>query len=217
VRLDIFSDPICPWCYIGKEHLDKGMRKSGVNIFDLRWHPFQLNPNMNPDGMDRERYLVRKFGGKAEAIKAYNPIIESVRQAGLSIKLEAIKKTPSTFDAHRLIHWSETENCQTELVEALFKAYFVNGRDIGDKRQLAEIAGEIGLNKTMISRLLESENDRELLTERDENARKMGINAVPTFIVGGRHVVQGGQSTAFWTKVISEISENFSIGLSAQQ
>ena len=125
VRFDIFSDPICPWCYIGKTHLDRAIKQTGITFIDIRWHPFQLNPDMPPEGMDRLSYLEQKFGGKIGAIKAYTPVVENAQAAGLKINFEAIKKTPNTLNAHRLIHWSEAEGQQSAVVAALFEAYFL--------------------------------------------------------------------------------------------
>ena len=106
VKLDILSDPICPWCYIGKANLFKALEQVPDHPFIIEWHPFQLNPEMPAGGMDRRAYLEGKFGGKAGAVKAYAPIVGKAEEAGLTINLELIKKTPKTIDAHRLIHWA---------------------------------------------------------------------------------------------------------------
>ena len=106
VKLDIISDPICPWCYIGKTLLDEALKKRPDHPFTVEWHPYQLNPDMPPEGMDRHAYLEAKFGGKQGAVKAYAPVLERAEQAGLTIDFAAIKRTPNTLDAHRLIHWA---------------------------------------------------------------------------------------------------------------
>jgi predicted DsbA family dithiol-disulfide isomerase len=208
VRFDIFSDPICPWCYIGKTHLDRAIKRTAVSFIDIRWHPFQLNPDMPLEGMDRRAYLEQKFGGQSGAVKAYAPVVEHAQKAGLQINFEAIKRTPNTLNAHRLIHWSEAEGCQNALVDALFDAYFVQGKDIGNAEELCEIAQSAGMNSELAARLLATDSDMSPISERDQNARKMGIGAVPTFVVAGQHVVQGGQSEEFWNTVITEISDN---------
>ena len=105
VNLDIISDPICPWCFIGKANLEKALEEKVNLIFNIRWHPFQLNPEMPAQGMDRRTYLETKFGGKEAAVKAYAPVVEHAEKAGLALNLEAISHTPNTLDAHRLIHW----------------------------------------------------------------------------------------------------------------
>ena len=215
VRLDIFSDPICPWCYIGKTHLDQAIKQTGTSFFDIRWHPLQLNPDMPPEGMDRRSYLEQKFGGQAGAIKAYTSIFQHAEAVGLNINFEAIKKTPNTLNAHRMIHWSEAEGRQDEIVSALFEAYFLEGCDLNEPEQLCKIAHTAGMEKALVERLLITENDLFHIAERDKNARKMGISAVPTFIIAGKHVVHGVQIKDFWSTVITEISDNLSIADSA--
>ncbi len=139
VKLDILSDPICPWCYIGKANLDRALERAGDHPFAIEWHPFQLNPDMPAAGMDRRAYLEAKFGGKDGAVKAYAPVVEHAKKAGLTINFEAIQTTPNTLDAHRLIHWAGLEERQTPVVSGLFRAYFVDGRNIGDAVVLADI------------------------------------------------------------------------------
>ncbi|MCC1492684.1 DsbA family oxidoreductase [Cognatishimia sp. F0-27] len=206
IQLDIFSDPICPWCYIGKAHLDKALKAHGENPFRIRWLPFMLNPDMPAAGMDRREYLERKFGGKEGAVSAYLPVSQHAESAGLEINLEAIQRTPQTIDAHRLIHWAELEQCQTQVVDALFRAYFVEGRDIGDVEVLADLADSAGLDAAVVQRLFASDQDRREIVERDAAARGMGVTAVPTFVVAGKHAVPGAQPPDLWAKVIAELS-----------
>ncbi len=205
-KLDIFSDPICPWCYIGKTYLDRALQAHPDHPFEITWHPFQLNPDMPADGMDRRAYLEGKFGGKEGAIKAYAPVVEKSQEAGLEINFEGITRTPNTLDAHRLIHWADIEGRQTAAVSALFEAYFVEGRDIGDRDVLSDIADGIEMDASVVRRLLDSDADREEMQNRDKAAREMGITAVPTFIVAGRHAVPGAQPPELWAKVIEEIA-----------
>ncbi len=206
VKLDIMSDPICPWCYIGKSYLDRAMEQNPDHPFQIEWHPFQLNPDMPAEGMDRRAYLEGKFGGKEGAVKAYAPVVEHAKTAGLKIDFEAMKRTPNTLDAHRLIHWSGIEGRQTAAVSALFKAYFVEGRDIGDADTLADIADSIEMDAAVVRRLLASDADQQLIIDRDAHSRKMGISSVPTFIVAGKHAVPGAQPPELWSKVIAEMS-----------
>jgi len=207
VALDILSDPICPWCYIGKTHLDRALAEHENHPFAIQWHPFQLNPEMPADGMDRRVYLETKFGGPDSAAQAYAPVVEQARAAGLTIDFDAIARTPNTLDAHRLIHWAGIERRQHATVGALFEAYFVEGRDIGDHDVLADVADSVGLDASVILRLLTSETDRSDIAERDTKAREMGVSSVPTFIVAGKHAVPGAQSPELWGQVIREVSE----------
>ena len=211
IRLDIFSDPICPWCFIGKHNLFTALKGVDKDLFSIEWHPFQLNPDMPEGGMDRREYLEAKFGGKEGAIQAYLPVVEHAKSAGLNINFEAIVKTPNTLRAQCLIHWSKLEGCQDKMVQALFEAYFCHGKDIGNTNILAGIAAETGMNADVISRLLGSGQDLLEIKERDTAAREMGVRAVPTFIVAGQHVVSGAQSVELWHSVIDDIRNQLEV------
>ena len=206
VKLDIMSDPICPWCYIGKAHLDRALAAAPDHPFLSEWHPFQLNPDMPEGGMDRRAYLEGKFGGKEAAVKAYAPVVEHAEKAGLKINFEGMKRTPNTLNAHRLIHWAGIEGRQTAAVSALFKAYFVECRDIGDVEVLADIADSIEMDAAVVTRLLGTDSDMQDIRDRDAHSRSMGINSVPTFIIGGKHAVPGAQPPELWAKVIAEVT-----------
>ncbi|MEM6576899.1 MAG: DsbA family oxidoreductase [Pseudomonadota bacterium] len=206
VSLNIISDPICPWCYIGKTCLDRALEARPEHPFDISWHPFQLNPDMPAEGMDRRAYLEGKFGGKAGAVQAYAPIAARAEAEGLQINFEGITRTPNTINAHRLIHWAGLEGRQTEVVTALFVAYFEEGRDIGEQDVLADIADGAGMDASMILKLFDSDADLEDIRSRDAAFRKMGVTGVPCFIVNGEHAVPGCQPTELWLKVIDELT-----------
>ncbi len=205
VKLDILSDPICPWCYIGKANLDRALERSGDHPFEIEWHPFQLNPDMPAEGADRRTYLEAKFGGKAQAVKAYARVTELAAAAGLGLNFEAMERTPNTLNAHRLIHWAGIEGRQSLVVSALFRAYFTEGRDIGDVEVLADLADSAGMDGAVVARLLASDSDIAEIQARDRHSREMGITAVPTFIVDHRHAVPGAQPPEMWDKVIADI------------
>ncbi|MGB1154248.1 MAG: DsbA family oxidoreductase [Paracoccaceae bacterium] len=211
IRLDIFSDPICPWCFIGKHNLFVALSGVDKDLFSIEWHPFQLNPDMPEGGMDRRAYLETKFGGKEGAVQAYLPVVEHAKSAGLAISFEAITKTPNTLKALCLIHWAKLEGCQAEIVQALFEAYFYHGKDIGDTEILVNIAAEARMDTDMVKRLFASGQDKLEIQERDASARNMGVRAVPTFIVAGQHVVSGSQSVEMWQSVIEDIQKQLEI------
>jgi predicted DsbA family dithiol-disulfide isomerase len=217
VKLDIISDPICPWCYIGKALLDRALAERPRHPFTIEWHPFQLNPEMPRAGMDRRAYLEAKFGGKEAAAKAYAPVLERAAEAGLTIDFAAIERTPNTLDAHRLIHWAGIEDRQTPMAMALFRAYFDEARDIGDIDVLADIADGLGMDAAVVRRLLQSEADLDNIRARDAQFREMGITGVPTFIVGGQHAVPGSQPAELWIKVIDELDAQIGPGDGAAQ
>ena len=206
VKLDIVSDPICPWCYIGKTLLDQALAERPNHPFSINWHPFQLNPDMPREGMDRRAYLEAKFGGQEGAVQAYLPVVEKAKEAGLEINFEGIERTPNTLDAHRLIHWAGIEDRQMAMAVALFKAYFEEGRDIGDRDVLADLADGLDMDAAVVRRLLDSDADEQAILERDKQFREMGITSVPTFIVNGQHAVPGAQPPDLWIKVIDEIT-----------
>jgi len=207
IKLDILSDPICPWCFIGKARLDAALAERPGHPFTIEYHPFQLNPDMPAEGMDRRAYLEAKFGGKAAAAEIYARIDEAARETGLEIDWSRISRTPNTLDAHCLIHWAGLEGRQPAVVAALFAAYFHDGRDIGDRDVLADIADGAGLDAAMIRRLLGGEADRAEIAARDAHARERGVTGVPTHIVANQHVVPGAQPTELWVKLIDEIVE----------
>jgi predicted DsbA family dithiol-disulfide isomerase len=204
VKLDIVSDPICPWCYIGKTQLDRALAQRPDHPFVIEWHPFQLNPDMPREGMDRRAYLTGKFGDRADEV--YGQIAKHFKDIDLEADLDAITRTPNTLDAHRMIHWAGIEGKQTAMVDALFRANFVEGRDIGNHEVLADIADHIGMDASVVLRLLGSDADETMIRDRDSHSREMGIGAVPTFIVASQHAVPGAQPADLWLKVIDEIS-----------
>ncbi len=207
IKLDIISDPICPWCFIGKANLDRALEAAGDHPFTVEWHPFQLNPDMPREGMDRRAYLEAKFGGTEGAVRAYAPVVEAAEKAGLKINFEGIARTPNTLDAHRLIHWAGLEGRQTPMVAALFKAYFQEGRDIGDATVLADIAEALEMDRAMTLRLLAGDADTDDIRARDAHARDRGVTGVPCFIVAGQHALPGAQPPELWAQVIREIRE----------
>jgi predicted DsbA family dithiol-disulfide isomerase len=207
VKLDIISDPICPWCYIGKTHLFKALAEVPDHPFTIEWHPFQLNPEMPATGMDRREYLETKFGGKDGAVRAYAPVVEAAEKAGLAIHFEGITRTPNTLDAHRVIHWAGIEGKQTAMVHALFKAYFEDGRDIADHETLADIADSVEMDAALVRKLLITDEDAKEIRDRDSHSRKMGVHSVPTFVVANQHAVPGAQAPDLWLQVINDIKE----------
>lgn len=206
IRLDVFSDPVCPWCYIGKAHLDRALEGRADHPFAVEWHPFQLNPEMASEGVDRAAYLEAKFGSRDKAVKVYARVVEAAEEAGLQIDFANIRRVPNTLNAHRLIHWAGLEGKQTAMVSSLFRAYWREGRDIGEAGTLVAIAAEAGLDDTLTARLLASDADRQLIRDRDAHARGRGVDAVPTFVIADQYVVAGAQPASLWTQVIADLS-----------
>ena len=205
IRLEIWADPVCPWCLIGKAWLDRALEEAADHPFAVEWHPFQINPDMPPGGLDHRTYLEAKFGSPMKAVEALQPAVAAAQAAGIPLDLAAIERMPDTTDAHRLIHWAGLEGMQTAAVSALFRAYFREGRDIGDAQVLADVGAGIGMEREAVERLLATDADRAAISERDAHARARGLNAVPTFIIANQHVLPGAQPPELWIQVIDEI------------
>lgn len=206
-KIDILSDPICPWCLIGFKFLDRALKQRTQNDFVIEWHPYMLNPKMASDGMERQKYLNSKFGSQKKAEKIYNEIKNTALTNNIKINFSKIKRTPNTLDAHRLIHWAGPRQ-QKKAVNLLFEDYFINGNDISEKKILIDIAKKIGLNPDDFNQLLSSDEDKENIYQRIKNASDKGVNGVPCFIVNNTYVLQGAQPTELWLKVIEEVSGN---------
>jgi predicted DsbA family dithiol-disulfide isomerase len=204
-RLDIFSDPVCPWCYIGKANLERALEAQADHPFAVEWHPFQLNPDMPAGGVDRATYLAAKFGGPERVAQIEGRVAEAASAAGLQIDFARIPRIPNTLDAHRLIHWAGLEGRQTPVKSALMRGYWREGRDIGDLETLADIAGEAGLDRAAMARLLAGDADRDAILARDAHARARGVNAVPTFVIANQYVVSGAQPPEVWAQVMAEL------------
>ena len=204
ISLDVISDPICPWCYIGKARLQAALEAHGSNPFDIFWRPFQLNPDMPPEGVGRKEYLETKFG-KERAISFYGQIKEAAEGAGLTVNFDDIQRTPNTIDAHRLIRWARTEGVQTAVTDGLFKAYFEDGLDISDHTVLLDVADAAGLKREKILALLESTADVDDVRAEDAQAREMGVGGVPCFVIAGKYVVNGAQPPEMWAKVLKDL------------
>lgn len=206
IRLDIFSDPVCPWCYVGKANLDRALAAHPDHPFAIQWHPFQLNPDMPAEGVAKRAYLEEKFGGKARVDAIHERLREVARGAGVAMNPDKPQRMPNTLNAHRLIHWAGIEGVQQAVVDALMRAYWVEGRDIGDLGSLADIAGENGMDRAATLRLLQSDADADDILARDQDARQKGVTAVPTFLIAQQYVVSGAQPPETWDKVIAELT-----------
>ena len=207
ITLDIISDPICPWCYIGKARLDQAIAETGIDPFQVSWRIFQLNPDMPPEGMDRKAYLEAKFGGPEGAAEVYSRINAMAAETGLNLHFDRIPRTPNTFDAHRLIRWAKVTGNQSAVVQQLFRRYFEQGQDISDRETLLDVAVSVGMEREVVDRLLDGDSDRAELEAEEETARQMGVTGVPCFIIGGRYVIQGAQDPETWKKVLLELND----------
>jgi predicted DsbA family dithiol-disulfide isomerase len=210
MKIDIVSDVVCPWCYIGKRRLERALatlRKSEPALdVTLRWHPFQLNPDLPRAGIDRRSYLDAKFGGPSRAAQIYERVREAGRESGLALAFDRIERQPNTLDAHRLIAWAQRENPARagDLVERLFHAYFVEGAFVGDADTLATLAADAGYDREGAAAMLASDALRDEVAAADERARSLGIQGVPFFVFDGRVAVSGAHEPATLLDAIAQ-------------
>ena len=192
-RIDVISDVICPWCYIGKRQLERALDllEHQHLRFTVAWHPFQLNPEMPAEGVDRQKYREAKFGGPERARQIDERITETAATVGLEFHLDRLTRTPNTLNAHRLIRFAGQRGLQDGVVEALFEGYFCNGADIGDDQVLVKLGEEGGLDRDEVETLLSSEAGLKEVAAADRMARNAGIQGVPSFALQG-HVLFSG-------------------------
>jgi len=192
-RIDIVSDAICPWCYVGKRQLERALAALATEglTFSVHWNPFQLNPDMPKEGRDRAAYRAWKFGSAEKAAALDHRITEAAEDVGLMFRTDLMTRTPNTIDAHRLIWYAGQNGVQDAAMEAVFKAYFTQGRDIGDHATLGDCAAEAGLDRTEVLKFLAGDiADREMHAA-DQAAREAGVSGVPSFFLDGYGLFSG--------------------------
>jgi predicted DsbA family dithiol-disulfide isomerase len=204
LKIDIVSDVVCPWCYLGKRRLETALTKIGVEDAVVRWRPFQLDETIPKDGIDRKDYMRRKFGDASRLRDVHDRLVGFGKEVGAAYDFEAITRAPNTLDAHRLIRWAGEANKQDAVVEALFRAYFEQGKDIGDADVLAAIAADAGMDGEAIRAALASNTDVDSAREEMESWRRAGVSGVPFFVFDGKLAVSGAQSVDVLASAIVE-------------
>jgi predicted DsbA family dithiol-disulfide isomerase len=204
--IDVVSDVICPWCFLGKRRLDAALaRLDDLDVF-VRWRPFMLDPAIPPEGLNRQDYMLAKFG--PERLKTiHDPLIAAGEELGVPYHFDAITRTPNTLDAHRLIRWSHTVERQNETAERLFMAYWSEGQDVGDRDVLARCAGDAGINAAQIRELLDSDQDVAETRAEIQHASDMGVTGVPTFILGQSYALSGAQPPEVLADAIGRVAK----------
>ena len=212
VRIDLFSDTICPWCWIGKRRLERTLEARPDLDAEMVWHAFQLNPTMPAEGMDRKAYLGAKYGGAHNARAVYGRVVAEGARESLPFDFGAISRTPNTLDSHRLVRWAAGQSQgQTPMVEALFDAYFAKGQDVGEFEVLARVAAAAGYDESGARGLLAGDEGRSEVTREDMGARGAGITGVPCFILDGKIAVPD----AVEPEVFLRLFEEHGIGVAA--
>jgi predicted DsbA family dithiol-disulfide isomerase len=208
LTIDVISDVVCPWCFIGRRRLGAALSQFAADEPRVRplvsWHPFQLNPDLPREGIDRSVYLAEKFGGSRRTAEIYERVRAAGSTVGIDFAFEKIDRQPNTLDAHRLISWAQAQGSAEEVVERLFRAYFLDGRFIGDRDVLAAIAGEAGLSMEAARAHLASSEGAAAVAQMDRQTRELGVTGVPFFIFGSKIAVSGAQEPAVLIGAMSE-------------
>ena len=192
LSVDVISDVICPWCFIGKRRLEKAIA-AGDGRVKVRWLPFQLNPAMPKEGISRREYRIKKFGSWERSQELDAQVVAAGKGEGIQFAFDRIKRTPNTLDAHRLIWLADQDGCQDAVVEALFRAYFTEGRDISNRQTLIDVVADVGLDRHRAEALLNTDNGLEVIEEANELSRRCRVEGVPFFFVNGRVTLSGAQ------------------------
>jgi predicted DsbA family dithiol-disulfide isomerase len=190
--IDIFSDVICPWCYIGKRRLKKAIAAQEHEV-QARWLPFQLNPQMPKQGISRKEYRTKKFGSWERSLELDARLVAVGKEEGIHFAFDRMERTPNTLDAHHLIWLSEKQSVQDAVVEALFRAYFTEGRDISNTQTLLDVVAEAGLDRAKAEHALHGEDDLAAMKEAEELSRRFRVEGVPFFVVNDRLTLSGAQ------------------------
>ena len=208
VSVDVVSDVVCPWCYVGQKRLEKAAASLPDIDVEISWRPFQLDPTIPPGGRDRKQYMMAKFGSE-ERIREIHARIEPLGEAeGINFAFDAIKVSPNTIDAHRLIRWAASAGpgIQNRLVKRLFSLYFEEGGNIGDPAVLTSAARDAGMDAAVVEAMLATDADREAVETEAATASRMGITGVPCFLLENRYAVMGAQDTETLADAIRQVA-----------
>lgn len=205
VLIEVVSDVVCPWCYIGKRRLEKALALLGRPTAQVRWKAFQLNPDAPKEGMNRQAYRVRKFGSLAYSKQLEARVAQAGREDGIEFRFDRIERTPNTFDAHRLIWLAGREGVQNETVENLFRAYFIDAEDVGGPGVLTRIGTESGLDPGSVKELLSGDLGASEVVADELQARSQGVSGVPTFFVDGVPMASGAQKPELLASVLEPV------------
>lgn len=208
VTVDVVSDVVCPWCFVGQKRLDQAIAALPDIDVEVRWRPYQLDPTIPPEGKERRQYMIEKFGSD-ERIRQIHQRLEAIgAEEGIRFAFEAIKMAPNTLDAHRVIRWagSAGEDVQNRLVRRLFELNFEDGADIGNPAVLIEAAREAGMDAALVEPLLPTDADVESVKSEIATASRMGITGVPCFLLEGKYAVMGAQGSDALADAIRQVA-----------
>jgi predicted DsbA family dithiol-disulfide isomerase len=203
MQLDIWSDPVCPWCYLGYARLKRAIARE--NPFQISWKPFQLDPSTPKSGYDRMENLLAKFGSRTQIDAAHDRITEMGKAAGITYNFDASPRVANSFDAHRLIYWATLEGCADTVAEDIFTRNFRDGQDISDPKILEDIAQKAGMKPGMVTRLLATDANTKDVAAEEARGRAMGISGVPLFVIDNQYALSGAQEETTWADVIRDV------------
>lgn len=192
LSVDVISDVICPWCFIGKRRMEKAVAEHGGPV-KVRWHPFQLNPTMSKEGISRRDYRIKKFGSWKRSLELDANIVATGKDEGIHFDFDRMERTPNTLDAHRLIWLADQVGCQDAVVEALFLAYFTEGQDISQRQTIIDVVAEAGLDRGRAEVMLNSDAGMDAMRDAGEQARQLRVDSVPFFVVNNEITLSGAQ------------------------
>ena len=207
MKIEMISDVICPWCFLGKRRLDKALALVPEINVEVIYRPFFLDPSIPPEGLSRKEYMHSKFGDRD--LKAlHKPLEEAGKKDGVPYHFEKITRTPNTLDAHRLIRWAKqaVPDCQAAMKEALLCAYWRDGKDVGDHDVLAEIATSVGMDGREMKILLAQDTDKREVMAEVEHAYQLGVSGVPTFIIDNKYGISGAQEVETLVQTIRDVA-----------
>jgi predicted DsbA family dithiol-disulfide isomerase len=194
MQIDVYSDIVCPWCFIGKRRLERALVQTNrAKDVSVRWRPFELNPTMTKTGMGRRAYLEAKFGGPGEVKTMQDRVAAVGTSVGIEFAFDRVAKTPNTFDAHRLVWFAQQRGRQDEVVEELFHGYFMEGLDIGDRETLTSLAVRAGIDGEKVGQMLSTEEGAEAVRQEEVHGHQLGITSVPYFVLNGQKGISGAQ------------------------
>lgn len=216
ITIDVVSDVVCPWCFVGKKRLEQALELAPEVDAEVRWRPYQLDPAIPAQGKDRQVYMREKFGTGSKIDDIHKQLVELGEENDIVFDFEAITRAPNTLDAHRLIHWAAQAGpgLQDKLVGRLFSLYFEQGQDIGDHDVLVDAAASIGMEAPIVARLLQSDADKDAIREEIDTANRIGVRGVPCFIIDQKYAVMGAQSASALADAIRQTAEGFEPGIS---
>ena len=208
VTIDVVSDVVCPWCFIGKRRLEKALALKPDIPVEVRYHPYFLNPWVPREGIGRDEYLTKKFGSPERYKQIAGRVSAAAAEEGLTYAVDKMKRQPNTLDCHRLILWAQSSGKAPQIKQRLMDLYFTEGGDLSDRDVLVKAADDVGMDANTVREMLASDADVDRVEAAANTAKEAGIDGVPTFIIGGVAAISGAQDPQVLANAIEQIANN---------